>query len=117
MDICPIRTEADHRAALADISRLMEADPEPNSLFVFVLARPNKAALDDELALAAWTQEEDEREQRAERSGGRYYPDTMLAEYFQALEAAHRAALRPPPRLNGQLVRQILSATKRSALE
>ena len=31
MDICPIRTEADHRAALADISRLMEADPEPGT--------------------------------------------------------------------------------------
>ena len=31
MDICPIRTEADYRAALADISRLMEADPEPGT--------------------------------------------------------------------------------------
>lgn len=95
----------------------MEPDPEANTLFVFVLARPNKAALHDEAALAAWTAEEDERERRAERDGGRYYPDTMLAEYFQALEAAHRAALRPPPRLNGQLVRQILSATKRTTLE
>lgn len=95
----------------------MEANPEANTLFVFVLARPNKAALDDVDALAEWAREEDERELAAERNGGRYYPDTMLAEYFQALEAAHRAALRPPPRLNGQLVRQILSATKRTTLE
>jgi SAM-dependent methyltransferase len=92
-------------------------DPEPNSLFVFVLARPNKDALLDSDLLAAWAQEEDERELHAERNGGRYYPDTMLAEYFQALEAARRASQPQPPRLNRALVRQVGSATKRSARE
>jgi HTH-type transcriptional regulator/antitoxin HigA len=31
MDIHPIRTEADHRAALRQISALMETDPEPGT--------------------------------------------------------------------------------------
>lgn len=32
MNIRPIRTEADYRAALADISALMESDPSPGTL-------------------------------------------------------------------------------------
>lgn len=31
MNIRPIRTEDDHRAALADISALMESDPAPDT--------------------------------------------------------------------------------------
>ena len=91
----------------------MSDDPEPNSLFVFVLARPNKAALlalDD---LQQWAQEEEEREAAAADSGGKYYPDTMLGDLYVALEAARRTTTPDTPPPEPALVRRLGSACKR----
>ncbi|MEQ1703885.1 MAG: hypothetical protein ABMA25_27575, partial [Ilumatobacteraceae bacterium] len=116
---------ADHSSLVqtlldADASYMAD-DPEPNSLFVFALGRPNKDALLDVVQLAQWEQEEDEREAFGERNGGRYYADTMLGEYFEVLEQARLDARldvrREDPRVNCALVRHVGSAVKRSARE
>ena len=63
----------DHDAAYTD------AAPE-RTLFAYVIARPEPAALADPSALTAWSTEEREREQRAVANGGRYYPPTAIAD-------------------------------------
>jgi SAM-dependent methyltransferase len=56
-----------------------DAAPD-RTLFAYVIARPNPAALADPAALATWSAEEDEREDRAAANGGRYYPPTAVAD-------------------------------------
>jgi SAM-dependent methyltransferase len=51
--------------------------PESN-LFTFLLMRPNKSVLADHAQLREWTRQEEERENRATRNGGLYYPKTAL---------------------------------------
>jgi hypothetical protein len=86
------RTETIDRVLAAD-DAFTAADPE-HSWFAFLVARPNKAALDDEAQLRAWTAEEDEREAAAAARGGEYYPHTTLQELALESEAwqatAHR---------------------------
>lgn len=72
----------------ADAAYMAADDPEPNSLFVYVLARPNKAALLDAAQLAEWTREETEREAAAATNGGRYYPDTSVAQRLYGTSGA-----------------------------
>ena len=75
---------------LAADAAFTDADPEANTLFGYVIARPRKAALDDTGQLAAWTAEEDERERAAAADGGRYYPDTMMSVLYERLDVAAR---------------------------
>ncbi len=63
----------DHDAAYTD------AAPE-HSLFAYVIAQPDQAALADLAALTRWAAEEREREDRAAADGGRYYPPTAVAD-------------------------------------
>jgi SAM-dependent methyltransferase len=67
-----------------------DADPEGNTVFGYVIARPRKAALADADQLAAWTAEEESREQAAAANGGRYYPDTMMSVLYERLDVAAR---------------------------
>jgi SAM-dependent methyltransferase len=69
-----------------------DADPTARTLFAYVIAQPRKAALADSGRLAAWTDEEDERERRGAENGGRYHPDTMLGSLYDALDRARREA-------------------------
>ena len=75
---------------LAADAAYTDADPEANTLFGYVIARPRKAALADREQLAAWTAAEQERERRAAAEGGRYYPDTMMAVLYERLDVAAR---------------------------
>lgn len=75
---------------LAADAAYTDADPEANTLFGYVIARPRKAVLADREQLAAWTAVEQEREQRAATAGGRYYPDTMMAVLYERLDVAAR---------------------------
>ena len=74
-----------------------DLDPRENTLFAYIIARPNKVALQDGAQLAQWSREENEREAAAARSGGAYYPPTMLAELFEKIYAARDAARGQPP--------------------
>ena len=62
------------------LNRIIEADSEftagkpESSLFAVLICRPRKTVLGDTEQLALWTKEENEREERAARNGGRYYP-------------------------------------------
>jgi SAM-dependent methyltransferase len=72
-------------------------DEHPDStLFAYFVARPNKQALEQSAALAAWEREETEREERARANGGEYYPRTALQDAYTRLveEADASAALR-----------------------
>ncbi|MDP2290557.1 MAG: class I SAM-dependent methyltransferase [Actinomycetota bacterium] len=60
----------------------MANDPEANTLFAYVLARPDKAALDNTAQLDRWSREEDEREAAAAANGGQYYPSTSVAQRY-----------------------------------
>ncbi len=71
-----------------------DQDPRENTLFAYIIARPNKVSLQDGAQLAQWSKEENEREAAAARSGGAYYPPTMLAELFEKIYAARDAAKR-----------------------
>jgi SAM-dependent methyltransferase len=51
-----------------------------DTLFLWSVARPNKAALVDQECLDLWSQEEDAREAAAREHNGRYYPMTLLQE-------------------------------------
>lgn len=72
----------------------MTDDPESNSLFVYVLARPNKAALDDSAQLDEWSREETEREAVAASNGGRYYPSTSVAQRYYSAPGSPRSMFR-----------------------
>lgn len=93
----------------ADAMYMETDDPEANSLFVYVLARPNKAALRDEAQLAEWTREETEREAAAAINGGRYYPNTSVAQRLYGQDADPSA---PPARRS--LYRRVGSKAKRT---
>jgi SAM-dependent methyltransferase len=62
------------------------------TLFAYVLARPDRAVAAHEATLAAWTAEEDEREARAAGNGGRYYPLTSVAAAIEEERARPRSA-------------------------
>src|SRR3954454_22512128 len=59
-------------------------DHEP--MFVFFWGHPDKAALNSAGQLAEWSRDEEEREQRAARNGGEYYPLSLLQELTQEIE-------------------------------
>jgi SAM-dependent methyltransferase len=88
------RPESEVTAAVEQVlaadAAYTDADPEANTLFGYVVARPRKAALADAEQLAAWTAEEDERERAAAANGGRYYPDTMMSVLYERLDVAAR---------------------------
>jgi SAM-dependent methyltransferase len=71
-----------------------DADPA-RTLFAYVIARPRKSVLADTTQLAAWTAEEDEREQRAAAHGGRYYPPTAVAATLERSMANTLSLIRP----------------------
>jgi SAM-dependent methyltransferase len=105
------RPEAEVTAAVEQVlaadAAYTDADPEANTVFGYVIARPRKGALADTGQLDAWTAEEDEREKRAAADGGRYYPDTMMSVLYERLDVAARElagarrdleqAVAPPP--------------------
>jgi hypothetical protein len=70
---------------------LTDACPS-QTLFAYIVAVPDRAALTDSGALARWTADEDEREAAALADGGRYYTPTSVA-----LAIEHeRIRTRPP---------------------
>lgn len=56
----------------------VEAHPD-QTLFAYVIARPNHDVLGDAPSLHRWTEEEDAREAAAQAKGGTYYPPTVIA--------------------------------------
>jgi SAM-dependent methyltransferase len=101
---------------------LTDAHPE-STLFAYIVARPNPAALADEKRLAEWTAEEDDRERRAAEDGGVYYPPTALAAISEALVVAENAASAPGPAREvvlagtpGRVLAQVLAARLRARL-
>src|SRR6185369_732026 len=87
-------TEPEVAAAIEQVlaadAAYTDADPEANTLFGYVIARPRKQAFADAAQLAAWTAAEQERERRAAADGGRYYPDTMMSVLYERLDVAAR---------------------------
>jgi SAM-dependent methyltransferase len=84
-----------------------DRDPETNTLFGYLIAQPNKAALTDQPQLAEWSREEDEREAAAAKNGGAYYPSTMVGELFEQLckardELTARLAGHRPPHISAE---------------
>ena len=78
-------------------------DPEANTLFAYVIARPRKAALADTKQLARWTAEELQRESAARAADGRYHPTGLLEHLYDrqySLETA--VATGRPPAIDGQ---------------
>lgn len=80
------------------VAHVLEADaaftdlePFVNTMFAYLIAVPRKGVLDDAEQLARWSEEEDAREAAAQRNGGRYYPDTMLAEFYEHVHARRDA--------------------------
>ena len=75
------------------VEAILHADDEflgehPDStLFAYFVATPNKAALEGADLLARWEQEERDREERAGRNGGEYYPRTALQDAYIRLAA------------------------------
>ena len=70
---------------LARDAAYVEAHPD-STLFAFVVARPDHHVLTEMEQLAAWSAEEQAREQEAAANGGVYYPPTLLQELTQELE-------------------------------
>jgi SAM-dependent methyltransferase len=72
------------------------AEHPDSTLFAYFTARPKKEVLERPEALAHWEQEESEREERARRNGGEYYPRTALQDAYTRLvaEAVESASLR-----------------------
>jgi SAM-dependent methyltransferase len=60
-----------------------DRDPESNTLFAYLIAQPNKAALTNTAQLTEWAREEDEREAAAARNDGAYYARTFLGDVYQ----------------------------------
>ncbi|MBI4884329.1 MAG: class I SAM-dependent methyltransferase [Actinobacteria bacterium] len=58
--------------------RFVMANPD-QTLFAYIIARPNRAVLTDVAALNRWTDEENDREAAAAANGGVYYPRTLIA--------------------------------------
>ena len=87
-------TEPEVAAAIEQVlaadAAYTDADPEANTLFGYVIARPRKQALADAARLAGWTAAEEDRERQAAAEGGRYYPDTMMAVLYERLDVAAR---------------------------
>src|SRR5262249_41620233 len=79
---------------LATDEEYTNADPERRTWFAYIVARPNKAVLDDREQLDAWTQEEEERESAAAANGGEDYEPTTRQELMLTSEdwqaTAHR---------------------------
>lgn len=79
------------------ISRLIEQDEAfvkehpDQTLFAYIIARPNHEVLADATALARWDEEEDIREAAAATSDGAYYPPTLVA----AIDYQARAGVLP----------------------
>ncbi len=83
---------------LAEDDAYAAEHPEDN-LFAFVLATPDKAALEDTSRLAQFTEEEEARESAAARDGGRYYSLTSLQRLTQDLERTRVDALHSQDRV------------------
>ena len=81
----------DAAAKDAWVDAVLRADEEflhehpDSSLFAYVEAKPNKEALAQPEALAAWEQEEAAREARAQAEGGIYYPFGALQDAYDRL--------------------------------
>jgi len=72
------RAEVIARILAAD-AEFTRADPD-RTWFAYIVARPDKAVLDDEENLSRWSLEEQERESKALANGGEYYEHTTLQE-------------------------------------
>lgn len=70
-------------AMLADLAYL-QAHPE-STFFAFWYGRPKHAVLRDQADLRRWESEEVERETRAFRNGGRYYPPSQMERLLPAV--------------------------------
>ena len=66
------------RDEILQIDAALTIENPASSLFTFLLMRPNKSVLSDQAQLAAWTREEEEREQDAVKNGGLYYAKNAL---------------------------------------
>jgi SAM-dependent methyltransferase len=79
---------------LGEDAAYTDADPA-RTLFVYAIARPRKDVLTDVALLAAWTAEEDDREQRSATDGGRYYPPTAVEDTLALAVANTLSQIRP----------------------
>lgn len=85
----------DHRARDHWLSRILEADEEflkenpGSSLFAYFAGTPDKSVLTRQDLLARWEVTEAEREERASRDGGEYYPRGALATALIERDADH----------------------------
>jgi SAM-dependent methyltransferase len=69
--------------------RKYSAEHPESSLFAYYVARPRKLELSDEETLRRREAEEVDREERAKRNGGYYYPLTPFQKLNLALDEAH----------------------------
>lgn len=67
-------------------------DPEANSQFAYLIARPVPAPAASPDDLARWTAEEETREAQATASGGRYFPANVLEHLYGQLDEYSAAA-------------------------
>jgi SAM-dependent methyltransferase len=96
--------DRDTEEGIAVVNATLEADrralaemPQSN-LFSFCVATPRDPALDDPAQLAAWTAEEDAREERARQNGGRYHDvDALELIYDWIADLLYEKQMRPPP--------------------
>jgi SAM-dependent methyltransferase len=77
-------------AILAVDSDFLATHPDA-TLFAYFAARPKKSVLRQRARLTQWEAEELEREQRAERQGGEYYPRTSHQTALVELDETRRA--------------------------
>ena len=115
----PLLTHNEALFALTDeaeqtkwVEYVLQADDEflsehpESTLFAFFVATPKKVALEQLDALGRWRKEENDREERAQRNGGEYYPRTALQDAYIRLiaESQETARLRDETlSLQGQL--------------
>ena len=71
---------------------LLEKSPE-DTLFAFWVATPRQDALRNPGLLYHWTREEEERERKAARNGGRYYPVTALEIIYDEVTKLNQAVI------------------------
>jgi SAM-dependent methyltransferase len=91
LDAPPDETAPWLEAMLARDAAVTDACPD-DTLFAYILARPNHGVLADAESLSTWSAQEDAREARAAADGGRYYPPTAVAEAI-----AHERSRPVPP--------------------
>jgi SAM-dependent methyltransferase len=84
------------QAVMAADGDLTDTYPE-TTLFSYIVAKPNAAALADRDRLAQWTSDEDDRERRAAEAGGVYYTPTAIGALSETLVIAENAVSNPGP--------------------